>query len=134
VIFLDTSYLVALFSPGDALWARAPAWSESISEPLLLTEPVLWETADAFSKPIARSKAEAVLTTFLDMAAVEVVWSSRWLFDQAVELHVTRPDRFWSLTDCASFVVMQQRGIQQALTYDRHFEQAGFEALLRRDP
>lgn len=42
--------------------------------------------------------------------------------------------KHWSLTDCISFVVMQQRGIRQALTFDRHFEQAGYEALLRRDP
>ncbi len=43
-------------------------------------------------------------------------------------------DQEWSLTDCISFIVMQQRGISPALTYDHHFEQAGFEALLRRDP
>jgi hypothetical protein len=29
---------------------------------------------------------------------------------------------------------MQQRAVQQALAFDHHFEQAGFEALLRRDP
>jgi len=29
---------------------------------------------------------------------------------------------------------MQQRNIRRALTYDHHFEQAGYEALLRRDP
>ncbi|MBL8850026.1 MAG: type II toxin-antitoxin system VapC family toxin [Planctomycetaceae bacterium] len=68
------------------------------------------------------------------MAGVEVIWSSRWLFDQSLALHAARQDKRWSLTDCAAFVVMQQRGIRRALTYDRHFEQAGFEALLRRDP
>lgn len=36
-----------------------------------------------------------------------------------------------SITDCASFCIMQQQGIQEALAYDRHFEQAGFIALLR---
>jgi predicted nucleic acid-binding protein len=29
---------------------------------------------------------------------------------------------------------MRQQGILKALTHDHHFEQAGFEALLRRDP
>jgi hypothetical protein len=29
---------------------------------------------------------------------------------------------------------MERRGITRALTHDQHFEQAGFEALLRRDP
>jgi len=40
-------------------------------------------------------------------------------------------DKQWSLVDCASFVVMRQRGITDALTTDRHFEQAGFRRLLR---
>ena len=56
----------------------------------------------------------------------------RW--DRALKLHADRPDKFWSLTDCITFTVMQQRRITRALAYDHHFEQAGFEALLRRDP
>ena len=37
----------------------------------------------------------------------------------------------WILTDCASFLVMEERNITEALAYDRDFEQAGFTALLR---
>jgi predicted nucleic acid-binding protein len=43
-----------------------------------------------------------------------------------------RPDKEWSLVDCASFVLMQQRGIADALTTDHHFEQAGFVRLLKQ--
>ncbi len=52
----------------------------------------------------------------------------------AIAWHQARPDKEWSLTDCISFVVMQGRGLSRALAYDHHFEQAGFEPLLRRDP
>jgi len=41
-----------------------------------------------------------------------------------------RNDKDWSLTDCISFIVMEEHGITEALTGDRHFEQAGFRALL----
>ena len=47
-------------------------------------------------------------------------------FERGVALHRQRPDKVWSLTDCISFVVMQD----EALTGDRHFEQAGCTALL----
>jgi predicted nucleic acid-binding protein len=53
------------------------------------------------------------------------------LFKRGVELFRTRRDKEWSLTDCISFLVMQQRGISDALTHDHHFEQAGFTILLR---
>lgn len=52
--------------------------------------------------------------------------------DQAAwELCQNRPDKPWSLVDCSSFIIMQQHNIQQALTTDHHFEQAGFIRLLK---
>ena len=51
-----------------------------------------------------------------------------------IALHAKRPEKTWSLSDSIPFAVMRDRGIRQALAYDHHFEQAGFEALLRRDP
>jgi predicted nucleic acid-binding protein len=41
-------------------------------------------------------------------------------------------DKPWGLTDCLSFIVMQERGITEALTADEHFRQAGFVPLLGR--
>jgi len=52
------------------------------------------------------------------------------LFHRGVELFRRRPDKGWPLTDCISFVVMQDHGIDEALTADVHFQQAGFTALL----
>jgi hypothetical protein len=53
------------------------------------------------------------------------------LFDARVALYGERMDKDWPLTDCISFVVMQREGITDALTGDRHFEQAGFVPLLK---
>ena len=41
-----------------------------------------------------------------------------------------RQDKNWSVTDCTSFVVMREHNLTEALTADRHFEQAGFKAIL----
>jgi predicted nucleic acid-binding protein len=65
-------------------------------------------------------------------ADTTVIPASQELFDKGVELYDARPDKQWSLTDCISFVLMEQRGITEALTADRHFEQAGFVALLAK--
>lgn len=37
------------------------------------------------------------------------------------------------ITDCASFLIMEERGITEALAYDIDFARAGFRALLRED-
>ena len=63
-------------------------------------------------------------------AFVEIVPASRSLIEDALLMYQTRADKDWGMTDCSSFVVMQERGITDALTVDRHFQQAGFRALL----
>jgi uncharacterized protein len=62
---------------------------------------------------------------------VEVVAQTSIQFREALELFASRADKEWSLTDCASFNLMRERGVSEALAHDHHFEQAGFVALLR---
>lgn len=62
--------------------------------------------------------------------AVEIIAFSEELYHQALALYRLRSDKEWGLTDCLSFVVMQQRNRAEALTTDDHFRQAGFRALL----
>jgi len=52
-------------------------------------------------------------------------------FESALRRYKQAADKSWSLTDCASFQVMEAEKIQAALTHDQHFAQAGFETLLR---
>jgi predicted nucleic acid-binding protein len=62
---------------------------------------------------------------------VLVVPQTSVLFREALLLYTARGDKAWSQTDCASFRIMEDHGLSEALTHDRHFEQAGFKALLR---
>jgi predicted nucleic acid-binding protein len=62
--------------------------------------------------------------------ACTIVPPSVALFDAGVSLYGERSDTDWTLTDCISFVVMHEYGITEALTGDRHFQQAGFTPLL----
>ena len=55
------------------------------------------------------------------------LWQRGW------QLYCARPDKEWGLTDCLSFVVMQEQGVFDAFTADHHFEQAGFIRLLYLD-
>jgi predicted nucleic acid-binding protein len=132
--FIDSGYLIALLNPRDEFHSRALAWSASIAERLIVTEYVIVETVNFFSKPINRPKAHAMVTRLRDEAKFEIVPASSELFGAGLLLHGNRADKEWSLTDCISFVAMKRRSLVRALAYDQHFEQAGFEALLREDP
>jgi predicted nucleic acid-binding protein len=134
MILLDTGYFIALFTPDDDLYERAAAWSLHLNEPLLVTEYVLLECVNSFSLPKDRPSAHALIEHVRADPTCEVVPASHQFFEAGLRLHRERPDKEWSLTDCISFALMGERGIRRALAYDHHFEQAGFEALLRRDP
>ena len=52
-------------------------------------------------------------------------------FEQAFDFYQRRLDKEYSLTDCSSMQIMRQFEIFEILTFDRHFQQECFRALLR---
>lgn len=132
--FADTSYWIALLNPKDQLHRRAQSVSASLSDIRIVTsEWILAELLNAFADHGARIRSaasNAVATLLLD-SSVTVIAQTGAAFAQAFLLYRERLDKSWSLTDCSSFLMMQEYGIEAALTYDRHFEQAGFKSILR---
>lgn len=129
-VFADTSFYVALFGPGDVHHATAVGLSRELRRVVVVTEFVLLELANALARASSRKLFVDLLPQLRTNPNVIVVAVSPELFARGYSLYADRADKDWSLTDCISFVVMEQEGITDALTADRHFEQAGFTALL----
>jgi uncharacterized protein len=136
-IFADTGYWVALLHPRDELHQKAVQLAQATqSDRIVTSEMVLTELMNDFSK--RGEKFRLAATSFIrdlkQSPNMTVLPQTSDLFDQALRLYEQRPDKDWSQTDCASFLLMRQYGITEALAYDKHFEQAGFVALLRSGP
>ena len=67
------------------------------------------------------------MDSFILSDDVEIIHLTPNIFAEGFDLYKSYQDKDWSLVDCVSFVVMRQRKIKQALTFDQHFAQAGFE-------
>ena len=134
LVFADTSYWMARLNPRDELHRKAIALSESLLNTRIVTsEMVLVELLNSFSEGgswVRKAAAEAV-EALRRSAAVTIEAQSSGQFSRGLESFKQASDKQWSLTDCVSFQIMEREGIQSALTYDRHFVQAGYEALLR---
>jgi uncharacterized protein len=130
VVFADTAYYLALLNARDELHERAAAVTPGFNDRLLTTTWVLTEVADALSRPAFRSTVVEFIDALRADPQVTIVPASQELFDRGFDLFARRPDKEWSLTDCVSCVVMQEHGLTEALTSDRHFEQMGFRSLL----
>jgi uncharacterized protein len=135
-VFLDTAYAIALISPRDDFHEQAQSLSIQLEQSrnlVVTTRAVLVEIGNALSKRQFRSVAVQLLDMIEADPTIEIIPLSEELYKQAVILYSARPDKEWGLVDCISFVVMQERGIVDALTSDEHFQQAGFRVLLRID-
>jgi predicted nucleic acid-binding protein len=133
-VFLNTAYAIALSSPNDQFHTRAVDLAdqlEALETRLVTTRAVLLELGNALSKQRYRQAAVQLLDSLETDPKVDIVPVSEPLYARALQLYRERPDKEWGLTDCVSFLVMQDRNLSEALTTDEHFQQAGFRALLR---
>ena len=129
--FADSFFYFAVMNPKDLSHAEALRLSRGVRGRIVTTAFVLTEVADGMSRPPAR-QAYLRLAALLEADPnVHIVPPSEALFRKGASLYAARPDKSWSLTDCISFVVMDDLGLAEALTADHHFEQAGFVALLK---
>jgi predicted nucleic acid-binding protein len=98
---------------------------------LLTHSHVLAElVALALVRRFPRQQVLAFVVDLVDNPNIETMWVDEQLHRKAMELLVEREDKTYSLCDAISFVLMRQRGVTDALTTDRHFEQEGFIRLL----
>ena len=133
-LFADSGYWIAILHPGDQLHNRAMSVTANLGSAVIVTTHMaLVEVLNHLAGRGERYRniAAQVIRELEAKPEVEIVSQTDAQFRAAVERYAARPDQTWSLTDCASFLVMEERNITEALAYDRDFEQAGFIALLR---
>lgn len=97
----------------------------------MTTEAVLLEIGNSLARFRYRAAAVQLLQSLVTDCQVDVEPVTTALFRRGLKLFESRQDKEWGLVDCVSFVVMQDRGLSEALTSDEHFEQMSFVALLR---
>jgi hypothetical protein len=132
-VFIDTSGWIALLNADDHLHAQAAELLQQFATTrrrLVTTDWVLAETGNGLARLVVRPRFVQVVRTFLQSPNGHLVRVDESLFEAALQLYGQATDKTWGLVDCASFVVMRQEGIQEALIADRHLHQAGFLCLL----
>ena len=135
-VFADAGYWIALFNPRDQLHTRAIAVSQSTQNRSIVTSQlVLMKFLNYYASlgQMFRQQAVGVVRSLQQDTNVETVPLSDEQFEATLTLYAQRQDKTWGVIDCASFLIMEERDITEALAYDEHFRQAGFVPLLREN-
>lgn len=135
--FADTSGWGNLIDPAENFHALAAQLYDARRRQgfvALTTNYIIAELVALLTNPL-RIPRQTIITFIEGLRSspyVEIVHVDETLDAAAWRLLKARADKSWSLADCASFVLMKQRGMTDAFTTDHHFEQAGFIRLLQR--
>lgn len=131
-MFIDTSGWLNAYHKDEPQHAETIKLYDSARFPRITSSYVLAEFVPlAQVRGLPRQKNLKFCRRILDDPEVEVVWVDERLHRRAVELLERRADKNYSLCDAVSFVIMRERGITEALTTDKHFEQENFIRLLK---
>lgn len=131
-VFLDTGYLIALEASDDQHHEQALEHWQVFKKriPLLITTSYVFdETTTFFNSRDKHAKAVEIGERLLQSATVEFIHIGKELFESGWQIFKQYSDKRYSLTDCISFVVMERESIRDVLSFDKHFEQAGFRML-----
>jgi predicted nucleic acid-binding protein len=129
-MLLDTSGLLCCFDADEARHKDAVRFYENANSRLTHNYVLAEFVALAQARRLPREDSLAFAADVAADPEIEMVWVDSALHEQAMRLLQSQLDKAYSLCDALSFVLMQQRGLLDALTTDHHFEQAGFRRLL----
>lgn len=130
-VFADACYYFALLMERDQYADQAREFTLSYTGKFLTTTAVLAEVGNSLARTAQRMEFAPLVELLSGSEHVFVIHASSDEWDRAKNLYHERPDKTWSLTDCLSFLIMQDHDLTEALTADHHFEQAGFTILLK---
>jgi len=128
-LFLDTGFLIALEAADDQYHHIALAHWENLTQLLprmVTTSYVFDEIVTFFNSRSRHNKAVDIGNLLLASPSIQFIHIDETLFHEAWQYFVQHSDKSYSLTDCASFIIMKRLRIRTALTFDNHFVQAGF--------
>ena len=129
MIFIDTGAFLARYLSRDQYHKTAlPLWDKlrTTHERCLTSNFILDETLTLLSRrashPFAVEKARILYSS----TALEILRPDALTELDALNWFDKFSDQGISFTDCISFALMREAGIQQVFSFDSHFERAGF--------
>ena len=100
---------------------------------IVTSDWVLVELANFMARSKSRDRVASFVRELQSDRRFDIVPATAAALEDGLNFYERHQDKQWSLTDCLSFQIMRREGITQALSADHHFEQAGFEILLKAD-
>lgn len=131
-VFVDTSAWIAVSDGGDKYHPAARAAYQRLigdRRMFLTTNLVVAEAYLIIRRTGGHAQAIRLLHSLRGSPRLQRIWSDASLESRAEAILEQHVDQDFSFTDAVSFAVMQERGIEEAFTFDSHFATLGFRMI-----
>jgi predicted nucleic acid-binding protein len=131
-VIVDTGYWIALFDSRDTNHAVAKSNSKTLLQNyrLYLTDFIIFETITYLNCSIVRHDLALRFLEKVKEPMLTIVPVDEDIKKEALELFKKYADKSLSVTDCASFVIMKEKGVRKYAGFDDHFKQMGYTCVL----
>jgi uncharacterized protein len=131
-LFIDSGGFYALVSDGDPHDEAAAIMEEArrSRRRAVTTDYIIDETATLLRARGLTKQLKEFFRLTEESQALSIEWMTPDRFAAAREFMLKHLDQEFSFTDCASFIVMKELRLTDALATDKHFRIAGFNPLL----
>ncbi len=130
-IIADTSGFYALVDRNDPHHAAAAAFLKSLQTPgtLLVSNHIFDEAMTLTKARLGVHTARQLGMRLRNSRLIEMVVVDGGEEAAAWRLFSNYSDKEWSYTDCICLALAQNRGINQAFSFDHHFAQMGLRMI-----
>ena len=133
-VFIDSSAYIAINFTRDQFHKKAIETNMLLLDEdyeYVTTNYVVLESSTSLLMKVGHEAAVRFYENVKKSEVIKIIHVSKTLEEQAFQLFKKYSDKEYSLTDCVSFVVMKEKKLTKAFTNDHHFEQMGFEILIK---
>jgi hypothetical protein len=133
LIFMDTSAFKAYYDKRDKHYRDARSFVSGVVSGknefrlFVTSDYIIDETATLVKVACGAEEASRFLDAVQRSRIIIVTHVEEEYFKKAKEMFEKYTDKKWSFTDCTSFTIMKELGINNAFSFDEDFEQAGFK-------
>ena len=135
-LFLDTGGLLSVFDRSDGHHSLcSDFWKEIFQErnyEPVISDYILDELMTRLRSRVSHASAVQVLTNLIQLVQrrrLSLIWVNQTYFDQGRRIFERYRDQKFSFTDCTSFAICRNTGIQEAFALDSDFRIFGLNVI-----
>lgn len=132
-VFIDTNAFIALYFKKDQFHMLATSIHRELMKDneYLTSNYVIDETITGLVMKSSHVEAVDFFENIKKSTFIDIIYINDILERDSFSLFKKLSDKEFSFTDCTSFQIMKQFKIKTAFTNDHHFEQMGFDILIK---